>query len=225
MKAAFAKLGSDFFSTIIFVVLYFSTGNVLLATVVAVLGAIGQFIYAKVKGQRLDVMSYASTALVVVLGGATLLTNDPRFMLVKPSIGHFAVGAIMLRRDWMLRYVPAHVAKTIPERRPAGGLFMGGADVRARRRRDRGGADRRHEAVDGLRDGGRARGQDRGPRRAIPRVPALAARPDAPRRAIRRDRRLVSRLRSGDPRAGGWNLLPWRRKSTEIPVRTMPRIA
>jgi intracellular septation protein A len=68
-----------------------------------------------VKGQRLDVMSYASTALVVVLGGATLFTNDARFMLVKPSIGHFAVAAIMLRRDWMLRYVPKIVAETIPE--------------------------------------------------------------------------------------------------------------
>jgi intracellular septation protein A len=115
MKAAFAKLGSDFFSTIVFVVLYFSTGNVLLATVVAVLGAVAQFIYAKVKGQHLDVMSYASTALVVVLGGATLFTNDARFMLVKPSIGHFAVAAIMLRQNWMLRYVPKIVAETIPD--------------------------------------------------------------------------------------------------------------
>jgi intracellular septation protein len=114
MKAAFAKLGSDFFSTIIFVVLYFATGNVLLATVVAVLGAVGQFIYAKLNGQRLDGMSYASTAMVVVLGGATLFTNDARFMLVKPSIGHFAVAAIMLRPNWMLRYVPAIVANTIP---------------------------------------------------------------------------------------------------------------
>jgi len=135
MKAAFAKLGSDFFSTIIFVVLYFSTGNVLLATVVAVLGAIGQFIYAKVTGHRLDVMSYASTALVVVLGGATLFTNDARFMLVKPSIGHFAVAAIMLRRDWMLRYVPKIVADTIPNAVRAAGyawaalMFMLGAGV------------------------------------------------------------------------------------------------
>jgi intracellular septation protein A len=135
MKAAFAKLGSDFFSTIIFVVLYFSTGNVLLATVVAVLGAIGQFIYAKLNGQRLDGMSYASTALVVVLGGATLFTNDPRFMLVKPSIGHFAVAAIMLRPNWMLRYVPAIVANTIPNAVRAAGyawaalMFVLGAGV------------------------------------------------------------------------------------------------
>lgn len=114
MKAVFAKLGSDFFSTIVFVVLYFSTGDVALATVVAVLGAVGQFIYARIKRQRLDIMAYASVALVVVLGGATLLTNDPRFVLLKPSVGHIAVGAIMLRPDWMLRYVPPIVASTIP---------------------------------------------------------------------------------------------------------------
>jgi len=27
-------------------------------------------------------------------------------VLAKPSIAHFAIGAIMLKRDWMLRYVP-----------------------------------------------------------------------------------------------------------------------
>jgi intracellular septation protein A len=60
-------------------------------------------------------MTYASLALVIVLGSATLLTNDPRFVLAKPSIAHFAIGAIMLKRDWMLRYVPPIVSDTIPE--------------------------------------------------------------------------------------------------------------
>lgn len=114
MKAVLSKLGSDFFSTIIFVVLYFSTGSVMLATIVAVLGALGQFVYARLKGISLDVMAYASVLLVVLLGGATLLTQDARFVLAKPSIGHFAVGAVMLRRDWMLRYVPQVVADSIP---------------------------------------------------------------------------------------------------------------
>ncbi len=59
-------------------------------------------------------MTYASLALVVVLGGATLLTKDPRFVLAKPSIGHFAIGAIMLRKGWMLRYLPPIVSETIP---------------------------------------------------------------------------------------------------------------
>ncbi|MCP9625794.1 septation protein IspZ [Rhodopseudomonas palustris] len=123
MKAVFSKLGNDFFSTIIFVVLYFSTGNVALATVVAVIGAVGQFAYARIKGFQLDVMAYASLAMVIVLGGATLLTNDPRFVLIKPSIGHIAVGAIMLRRDWMLRYVPPVVATTIPDYVRVSGYF------------------------------------------------------------------------------------------------------
>lgn len=114
MKAVFAKLGNDFFSTIIFVVLYFSTGNVALATAVAIVGAVAQIAFVKWRGMKLDIMAYASLALVVVLGGATLLTNDPRFVLAKPSIGHFAIGAIMLRKDWMLRYVPPVVAAAIP---------------------------------------------------------------------------------------------------------------
>jgi intracellular septation protein len=50
-----------------------------------------------------------------VLGSATLLTHDPRFVLAKPAIGHFAIGAIMLKRGWLLRYLPAIVTDTIPE--------------------------------------------------------------------------------------------------------------
>jgi intracellular septation protein len=60
-------------------------------------------------------MTYASLALVIVLGSATLLTHDPRFVLAKPAIGHFAIGAIMLKRGWLLRYLPAIVTETIPE--------------------------------------------------------------------------------------------------------------
>ena len=115
MKTVFAKLASDFLSTIVFLVLYLATDNVVLATAVAVFGAVAQLVYARVNGQQLSFMTYASLALVVVLGGATLLTSDPRFVLAKPSIAHFAVGAIMLKRGWMLRYLPPIVADTIPE--------------------------------------------------------------------------------------------------------------
>ncbi|WP_398471248.1 inner membrane-spanning protein YciB [Tardiphaga sp.] len=115
MKDALAKLGQDFFSTIVFLALYLITGDVLLATCVAIVGAIAQLIYARIKRERLDVMTYASLGLVVVLGGATLLTHDPRFVLAKPSIGHFAIGAIMLRKGWALRYVPPIVRETIPD--------------------------------------------------------------------------------------------------------------
>jgi intracellular septation protein len=115
MKDVFARLATDFFSTIVFLALYLMSGNVLLATSVAIAGAVAQVIYARVKGQQLGFMTYASLALVIVLGSATLLTNDPRFVLAKPAIGHFAIGAIMLKRGWMLRYMRPIVAETIPE--------------------------------------------------------------------------------------------------------------
>ena len=115
MKDIFARLGSDFLSTIVFLVLYLMTGDVILATAVAIAGAVGQVIYARYKGQTLGYMTWASLGLVIVLGGATLLTHDPRFVLAKPAIGHFAIGAIMLKRGWMLRYMPPIVTETVPE--------------------------------------------------------------------------------------------------------------
>src|SRR2546430_11777676 len=115
MKDVFAKLGADFFSTILFIAIYLATDNVLLATGVAIAGAITQVIYSRIKGKELGYMTWASLALVIVLGSATLLTHDPRFVLAKPAIGHFAIGVIMLKRGWMLRYMPPIVAETIPE--------------------------------------------------------------------------------------------------------------
>jgi intracellular septation protein A len=115
MKDVLLRLATDFLSAIVFLGIYLSTGNIILATAVAVAGAIAQVIHARLTGKVLGFMSYASLALVIVLGLATILTNDPRFVLAKPSIAHFAIGLIMLKRGWMLRYVPPLVAETIPE--------------------------------------------------------------------------------------------------------------
>ncbi|MEH2536267.1 MULTISPECIES: inner membrane-spanning protein YciB [unclassified Bradyrhizobium] len=115
MKDVFARLGADFFSTILFIAIYLTTDNVLLATAIAIAGAIAQVIYSRIEGKELGYMTWASLGLVIVLGSATLLTHDPRFVLAKPAIGHFAIGVIMLKRGWMLRYMPSIVTQTIPE--------------------------------------------------------------------------------------------------------------
>jgi intracellular septation protein A len=115
MKDAFARLAQDFFSTIVFLAIYLTTDNVVLATSVAIAGAVAQVVYSRIKGQSLGYMTWASLGLVIVLGSVTLLTHDPRFVLAKPAIGHFAVGLIMLKRGWMLRYLPPIVTENIPE--------------------------------------------------------------------------------------------------------------
>jgi intracellular septation protein len=114
MKDALLQLGTDFLSALVFLALYLITGNALLGTSLAIAVAIAQVAYAHIKGRPLGFMAYASLALVVVLSAVTLLTHDPRFMFAKPAIAHFAIGVIMLKRGWMLRYVPPIVTDTIP---------------------------------------------------------------------------------------------------------------
>ena len=115
MKDVFARLATDFLSAIVFLVVYLATENVVLATAVAIAGAVGQVIHARVKGRELGFMTWASLALVILLGSITLWTHDPRFMLAKPAIANVAIGTIMLKRGWMLRYMPPIVAEHAPD--------------------------------------------------------------------------------------------------------------
>jgi len=41
-----------------------------------------------------------------VFGGATLITHNPHFVMVKPTLIYIAVGIVMLKRGWMKRYIP-----------------------------------------------------------------------------------------------------------------------
>lgn len=115
MIDVFRKLIADFLSTIVFLIVWAVTDNVVVATGVAVASAIVTLVHARLVGRKLDLMAWASLALVLLLGSATFLTHDARYVLIKPSIAHFALGAIMLRRGWMSRYMPPAVLDHAPE--------------------------------------------------------------------------------------------------------------
>src|SRR5581483_4155033 len=53
-----------------------------------------------------------SLFLVIVFGGAALVTRDQLFVMLKPTLIYAAIGAVMLRPGWMTRYVPAIVGTT-----------------------------------------------------------------------------------------------------------------
>ncbi|WP_372784848.1 inner membrane-spanning protein YciB [Phenylobacterium sp.] len=99
-------LALDLISTLVFVVLSAVTHNVLLATGVAIAAGAARVLYLRLRGQHVNAMQWMSLGLVVVTGGATLLTKDPRFMMAKPSVIYLLVGAAMLERGWMLPYLP-----------------------------------------------------------------------------------------------------------------------
>jgi intracellular septation protein len=115
VKQALRQLLSDFLSAILFLVVYAVSGDLFASAAIAVAAGVAQLARIWLAGRRVEPMQWMSLGLVVVLGGATMLTQSPRFIMVKPTIVHFAVAAVMLRRGWMLRYLPEIVVQNVPE--------------------------------------------------------------------------------------------------------------
>lgn len=99
-------LALDLMSTLVFVGLSALTHNVMLATVVAIFAGSARVAWQLSRREHVNAMQWLSLALVLVTGGATLLTHDPRFMMAKPSVIYVLVGFAMLERGWMLPYLP-----------------------------------------------------------------------------------------------------------------------
>lgn len=51
-------------------------------------------------------LQWASLALVLTLGTASLFLHDVRFLMAKPTVIYLILAAMMLKRGWMLRYLP-----------------------------------------------------------------------------------------------------------------------
>jgi intracellular septation protein A len=107
---------NDMLSTIIFVTLFMVIGDIYIATGAAIAIGAGQIAYLKLRGRKVDAMQWMSLVLVIVFGSATLYLHDPRFVMVKPSIIHFAIGFVMLRKGWMGRYLPSVATENLSRR-------------------------------------------------------------------------------------------------------------
>ena len=99
-------IAADLFSTLLFVGLYAVTHNVYFATGLAVVAGLVQIAWLKLRSSPVDAMQWLSLGLVVVFGGASLITHDPRFIMLKPTLIYTAIGVVMLRRGWIVRYQP-----------------------------------------------------------------------------------------------------------------------
>ncbi|HSZ74351.1 MAG TPA: septation protein IspZ, partial [Rhizomicrobium sp.] len=63
----------------------------------------------------IDAMQWMSLILVVASGAMTMITADPRFVMVKPSLIYVVVGAMMLKPGWLNRYLPAIAIEVVPD--------------------------------------------------------------------------------------------------------------
>ena len=111
---AIRPLALDMLSTILFAVLMAATHDVYLSTGAAIAMGALQAAWQKARGKPVAGMQWASLGLVTVMGGASLLTGDPRFVMIKPTVIYLTVGAVMMRRGWMARYMPPSAKDYLP---------------------------------------------------------------------------------------------------------------
>lgn len=117
----FFKVGKpiflDFLSTIAFIVAVSVLHDVALSILIGMAVGIAEIGWQYLRHKKISAMEGASLALVIVLGAASLITKDPRFVMLKPSIGYGAIGMVMLQRDWQLRYAPPRALVFVPAER------------------------------------------------------------------------------------------------------------
>ena len=99
-------IAADLFSTWLFVALYALTHSVYAATGFGIAAGVAQIAYLKFRRAPIDAIQWMSLGLVVVFGGASLLTHDPRFVMFKPTLIYAVIGVVMLKPGWMARYMP-----------------------------------------------------------------------------------------------------------------------
>ena len=105
----------DMAATLFFLVLYLLTHNVALSVVLGMALGAAQIGWHLVRRQPIDTMQWMSLFLVLGAGTVTLITNDPRFVMIKPSVIYIIVGIVMLRRGWMNRYLPPVAIALVPD--------------------------------------------------------------------------------------------------------------
>jgi intracellular septation protein len=104
----------DLISTLVFYLIFVLTGSVSLAAAVGLTIGVAQAVRHKLKQEAVPGLLVIGIALTVSLGGLSLLTHSARFLLLKPSIIYCCIGATMLPRGWVKRYVPAIALDLLP---------------------------------------------------------------------------------------------------------------
>ena len=105
----------DLASTILFLGVFLLTDNIPLSVALGIALGVGQISLQLARKKPIDTMEWLSLFLVVASGSAALLTNDPRFVMFKPSLIYVIVGVVMLKRGWINRYLPPLAKAVVPD--------------------------------------------------------------------------------------------------------------
>ena len=96
----------DLFPVILFFVA-FKTGDIFIATGVAIVATFAQIGWLLARKRKIDKMLWISLAIIVVTGGLTLIFHDETFIKWKPTVlywlfaGTLAGGALFMKKNLM----------------------------------------------------------------------------------------------------------------------------
>lgn len=85
----------DLFPVILFF-LAFKLYDIFTATAVAIAAAIAQIGWLWLRRRQIDKMMWVNLAIIVVFGGATLISQDETFIKWKPTVLYWLIAAVLL---------------------------------------------------------------------------------------------------------------------------------
>ncbi len=85
----------DLFPVILFF-LAFKLYDIFVATSVAMVAAVGQIAWLWFRQHQVDKMMWMNLAIIMVFGGATLVSQDETFIKWKPTVLYWLIAAILL---------------------------------------------------------------------------------------------------------------------------------
>ncbi|SEG09303.1 septation protein A [Nitrosomonas ureae] len=92
----------DIFPVILFF-LTFKLYDIFIATAVAIVAAIAQIGWLWLRKQQIEKMMWINLAIIVVLGGATLLAQDETFIKWKPTVLYWLIASVLLVSSLVFR--------------------------------------------------------------------------------------------------------------------------
>ncbi len=96
---------SDLSAGLLFFAVLLLTNDIYKATAAGIILGLGQAGWSWIKTRRIEPRQGLGLGLVVVMGGATILFHDPRFVMFKPTVFFAYNGLTMLKPGWMYRYL------------------------------------------------------------------------------------------------------------------------
>ena len=90
------KLLFDTFPVLLFVGIYYGAGDLFLATGAAIVATIVQVAVFWLRNRRFEKMHLISAALILVLGGLTIVLRDKAFIMWKPTLVNWAFAVVFV---------------------------------------------------------------------------------------------------------------------------------